>query len=197
MSFYTKQTFEKSMGSYRDALHELLDIAGGSVRFSGTGSPHMDIYRNGHMEVSALASPALLPKATDSIARYESLFEYGRPKHVLPSHWIAKSSFFEVSVKAVRRWKSFERAGLTIDTAGRTVQGAHDKSWDCLLSLLIAKRSWGCADWHSKVGEIKEWGDGLPGDLRVKFMDSVDGATAEYDRWKSAIAEASEMAAAI
>lgn len=176
MANYSKETFKKSIESYSKAAEELIDIAGGRYRFSGSGCPGFDNFRPGHMEVYGKHRTDFLHKATHISVNTEYLMDMGSPKHITSNSWIAQDSYIRILARVSRNWDSYE-----IEPYPKKSLRINQKS----MNLVVFDRSWGCANWHDKVSEIKSTIDSLPSDLKKKAFDSIDIATKRYDEWKT------------
>lgn len=200
MSWMDFESMNKSVESYLKALKEITDLCPKLER-SNSGRSHelLDDYQ----PAFGISVDPLRKYATNIYANHESLFEYGRPK-LITTRYHMFERFFRISFSIVRSWNFYywEPAwAASHDEEGNETSPARPaemKSYERSLTLRSDSgswgKSWGMKDWDQKLPEILAYGDEFSKELRNKYQDAVNDASAEIKKWKEAMESSTKIA---
>jgi hypothetical protein len=177
----TSASIARTLKSYRDGVAPFFEISPRLSTEGGGSGPALFIPTrfacDGHRSLN---------KATRIVTQRAGLMDYSRPKIIGEREHIWRDSFFTVRVYVDSSFEYFEH-----DQGGYREDGKRERprlrSRDQSLSLFIASRSWGLADWRPKMDTIRCYLDRAPSEVRATYSKAVLAAEAEVMRWEDAM----------
>lgn len=181
---HTPESVGMTLKSLTDALQDIFSVSK-SFDLCGSGSPQL---------IQTLASGGIKQPATPDAMRrldhvscsIESLFDFGRPKHIEPNYWLSKDSFFRITAGYVVTYNSFVHEHAVVYKDGRRTE-AYERPCEQSIRVQVISRGFGLSQWPGNKEKIKALFSEAPDAIREKIDARIVEADSEIAKWKDAI----------
>lgn len=203
MSYRNWESTRSTMKSYTRAMKQILELCP-AVEPSSNEFNGRTVLPTRWRPSFGFNLSELLGKCNRLFANTENLFDFGRPVQAQPRWNIWERDFFKVSCGIdvefdIYQWDEARRHCLEEDEAGNCIRyedfpaemvkfcspqyiylEVYDGVW---------RKCWGLKDWNKKQGEIRHFFDSANENIKGKYLEAVDKANSEVEKWQKAIAD--------